>query len=215
MEKQYEKLLDSLYGFESGRLHYNSKEKDITNAYGMYRFQQPKAELWKYIDSLAVGITTLPSNQWTKDIVEKVNAKIDKAKERELTYQFYKSFFAKAHLELFHEDLVILIVNLYTNSPLGAIKSIQEALNDCYEYGIFKIAKEAVPEVVGTFGPKTQAAVKLFSDNADEKDIIIFKNCALLYMKSFYGELAVDKSSTMLINLKGWNNRMEALQHQE
>lgn len=215
MEKQYEKLLDSLYGFEGGKLHYNSKEKDITNGYGIYRFQQPKAEIWTYIDGLAKGITTLPSNQWTKDIIDAVNAKIDKAIERELTYKFYKSFFANAYLELFHEDLVILMVNLYTNSPLGAIKSIQEALNDCYEYGIFKIEKENVPEVVGKFGPKTQNAIKTFSDNADDKDVIIFKNCALLYMKSFYGELAVDKSSTMLINLKGWNNRMEALQHQE
>lgn len=215
MEKQYEKLLDSLYQFESGRLHYNGKEKDITNGYGIYRFQQPKAALWTYIDSLAKDITTLPSNKWTKDIVDKVNAKIDKTKERELTYQFYKSFFANAHLELFHEDLVILMVNLYTNSPLGATESIQEALNDCYEYGIFKVAKEEVPEVVGQFGPKTQSAIKKFCDNADEKDIIIFKNCALLYMKSYYGELAVDKSSTMLVNLKGWNNRMEALQHQE
>lgn len=215
MEKQYEKLLDSLYQFESGRLHYNGKEKDITNGYGIYRFQQPKAAIWTYIDSLAKDITTLPSNKWTKDIVDKVNAKIDKSKERELTYQFYKSFFANAHLELFHEDLVILMVNLYTNSPLGATESIQEALNDCYEYGIFKVAKEEVPEVVGQFGPKTQSAIKKFCDNADEKDIIIFKNCALLYMKSYYGELAVDKSSTMLVNLKGWNNRMEALQHQE
>ena len=215
MEKQYEKLLDSLYQFESGRLHYNGKEKDITNGYGIYRFQQPKAALWTYIDSLAKGITTLPSSKWTKDIVDKVNAKIDKSKERELTYQFYKSFFANAHLELFHEDLVILMVNLYTNSPLGATESIQEALNDCYEYGIFKVAKEEVPEVVGQFGPKTQSAIKKFCDNADEKDIIIFKNCALLYMKSYYGELAADKSSTMLVNLKGWNNRMEALQHQE
>lgn len=215
MEKQYEKLLDSLYQFESGRLHYNGKEKDITNGYGIYRFQQPKAALWTYIDSLAKGITTLPSSKWTKDIVDKVNAKIDKTKERELTYQFYKSFFANTHLELFHEDLVILMVNLYTNSPTGAIESIQEALNDCYEYGIFKVTKEEVPEVVGQFGPKTQTAIKKFSDNADEKDIIIFKNCALLYMKSYYGELAVDKSSTMLVNLKGWNNRMEALQHQE
>lgn len=215
MEKQYEKLLDSLYGFEGGKLHYNGKEKDITNGYGIYRFQQPKAALWTYIDSLAKGITTLPSSKWTKDIVDKVNAKIDKTKERELTYQFYKSFFANTHLELFHEDLVILMVNLYTNSPTGAIESIQEALNDCYEYGIFKVTKEEVPEVVGQFGPKTQSAIKKFCDNADEKDIIIFKNCALLYMKSYYGELAVDKSSTMLVNLKGWNNRMEALQHQE
>lgn len=215
MEKQYEKLLDSLSNFEGGKLHYNSKEKDITNGYGIYRFQQPKAEIWTYIDSLAKDITNLPSSQWTKEIVEKVNAKIDKSKERELTYKFYKSFFANAYLELFHEDLVILMVNLYTNSPLGAVKSIQEALNDCYKYGIFNIPKEEVPEVVGKFGPKTRKAIEKFSLNADFKDIIIFKNCALLYMKTFYGELAVDKSSTMLINLKGWNNRMEALQHQK
>lgn len=215
MEKQYEKLLDSLYGFEGGRLHYNAKEKDITNAYGIYRHIQPKAALWKYIDSLAVGITTKPSNQWDKTIIDAVNAKIDKSKERELSYQFYKDFFSGAHLELFHEDLIILVINLFTNSPLGCIESIQEALNDCYEYGIFKIAKEEVPEVIGKFGPKTQSAVKKFCSLADDKDIIIFKNCALLYMKTYYAELAVDKTATMLPNLKGWNNRMEALQHQE
>ena len=29
----YKKLLDSIYDAEGGRLHRNSKEKDITNAY--------------------------------------------------------------------------------------------------------------------------------------------------------------------------------------
>ena len=215
MEKQYEKLLDSLFQFEGGKLHYNSKEKDITNAYGIYRFQQPKAEIWNYIDSLAEGITTKPSNQWDKTIVDKINEKIDKNKERELSYKFYKQFFAGAYLELFHDDLVIMMCNLYTNTPLGATKAIQEALNDCYKYGIFKVEEKDVPPVLGKFGPQTRSAIEKFSKEADWKDIIIFKNCALLYMKTYYGELVIDKTTTMLPNLRGWNNRMEALQHQK
>lgn len=215
MEKQYEKLLSSLFEFEGGKLHYNSKEHDITNAYGIYRYQQPKAELWKYIDSLAVGITTKPSSQWDETIVNKINSKIDKNKERELSYLFYKDFFKGAYLESFHEDLVILICNLYTNTPLGATKAIQEALNDCYKYGIFIADKSEVPPVLGKFGPQTRTAVEKFSQNADWKDIIIFKNCALLYMKTYYAELVIDKTATMIPNLRGWNNRMEELQHKK
>lgn len=209
----YKKLLDSIYDVEGGRLHRNPKEKDITNAYGIYRFQQPKAAIWTYIDSIAKTITTKPSSLWDDKTIEAIDAKIDKVKERELSYEFYKEFFVGAYLELFHPDLVIMVANCYVNTPLGTIKAIQEALNDCYKYGIFKVDKKEVPPVLGKFGPQTRTAVTTFSKNADWKDIIIFKNCALLYMKSYYAELVIGNTITMLPNLRGWNNRMENAQH--
>ncbi len=47
MEKQYEKLLDSLYGFEGGKLHYNGK--DVI----------PSAKLSMYFHNSALGCWNL------------------------------------------------------------------------------------------------------------------------------------------------------------
>lgn len=214
MEKQYEHLLDNLFKAEGGYLHRNSKESDITNAYGIYRYRQPQAALWTYIDSVAKKVTSLPSKSWDKATIEKIDKLIDKNKERELSYQFYKEFFKTAYLELFPDDLVIMVANLYANTPKGATEAIQEALRDVAQYGLIDMFLKDMPPVIGRFGPSTRRAVTRFTELADRKDIIIFKNCALLYMKTYYADLVISKTDTMLPNLKGWNNRMEDLQHQ-
>lgn len=212
-ELSYKKMLDDLYKAEGGKLHRNSKEHDVTNAYGIYRYIHPKAEIWTYVDSIAKTLTTKKSTEWNEDIIKAIDRQIDKTKERELSYKFYKEFFKGAYLELFHPDLVNMIANLYANTPLGTTKAIQEALNDCYKFGVFNVPLEVVPPVMGSFGPQTRNAVKVFSEQADWKDVIIFKNCALLYMKTYYAELAINKKDLHLPNLRGWNNRVETVQH--
>ena len=124
--------------------------------------------------------------------------------------------------------MVLSIVDCFTNTQVGTYKAIQEALNDCHKYGLFKhtpISKTILPNkddillVDGKFGNGSKAAMKDFVNRykgsyepSSWKDEIIFKNCMLLYMKSHYAELVLG-NSIHTPNLRGWNHRMENAQH--
>lgn len=208
----YSKLLDNLLDVEGGRLHKNSTEVDITNRYGIYRGSKAGRAfkpLWDYVDAEAKKVTSLPSNKWTDELSLKVNAVLDPNRVRYLSYLFYKKYFAGAHLDLFHSDLVILMANLYTNSPRGAWMSVQEALRDIQRDGILHVPFKKLSGVDGDFGDKTRNALLEFLKTADRKDIIIFKKSILLSMKSYYIDLAVGNPDKYLIYLNGWDNRME------
>lgn len=226
MEKQYEALLNHLFKAEGGKLHKNSKELDITNAYGIYRYANPKAEIWNYIDGLAMTVTRAPSKAWDAVQIAKVNNLIDKKIERELSYNFYKKYLAPLKLELYPDDLTVTLVDCFANTQTGTYKAIQEGLNDCYKYGLFKFTpKKPQPNgnillVDGDIGSGTIMAINAFFNNPEVKDPeirrlqnIIFKNCMLLYMKSYYAEITVGKPDKFLGVLKGLCNRMENAQH--
>lgn len=228
MEEQYKILLNHLYKVEGGVLHRNSEEFDITNAYGIYRHFHPKAEIFTYIDTIASSVTRAPSNKWTKEQIVAINKLIDKNKELELSYRFYREYFKSLNIVQFPPSLVLSIVDCFTNTQVGTYKAIQEALNDCHKYGLFKhtpISKTILPNkddillVDGKFGNGSKAAMKDFVNRykgsyepSSWKDELIFKNCMLLYMKTHYAELVLGNSNHTP-NLRGWNHRMENAQH--
>ncbi len=208
----YSKLMDNLLDVEGGRLHKNSTEIDVTNRYGIYRGSRAGRNfkpLWDYVDKVASKVTKLPSSKWTNEISSEVNNLLDPDKVRYLSYLFYKDYFAGAHLDLFHNDLVILMANLYTNSPKGAWMSVQEALRDIQRDGILNMPFKKLSIADGVFGDKTRKALLEFLKTADRKDIIIFKKSILLSMKSYYIDLAVGNPDKFLLYLNGWDNRME------
>lgn len=227
MEEQYKILLTHLYKVEGGELHRNSKELDITNSYGIYRHYHPNAEVFKYIDTVASTVTKAPSNKWDNAQIAEIEKRINKDIEMELSYKFYKTYFKSLDLEQFPPSLVLSIVDCFTNTQVGTYKAIQEALNDCHKYGLFKhkpvsgtkLTNGNILLVDGVFGGSSKAALKDFVNRYNGKveptswkDEIIFKNCMLLYMKSNYMELVISNNNNM-VNLRGWGNRMENAQH--
>ena len=214
--EQYKKLLDNLKEAEGGDLHRNSNELDVTNGWGVYRGKglgRNFKPLWDHIESVAVEISSEPSNQWSKNECELIDNLLDKEIEEKLSYLFYKDYFKNAHLDLFHKDLVILMSNLYTNSPEGAWMSVQEGLRDIVNDGILPIPMNDMSIVDGDYGRKTRDALIKFKEIADRKDVIILKKSILLAMKSYYIDLSVGNPDKFLRYLNGWDNRMEDLEH--
>lgn len=217
--KQYEVILDDLKKAEGGYLHYNSKETDITTGYGIYKVKHPGALIFKYITTLTTDIGT-PSTSW-KDTatLKKIDNRINPDVERYLTYLLYKDFLAGARIELFDPSNVILITNLYTNSPKGCWMSVQEGLRDMQKDGILKIPLSNLSIVDGSFGNKTRDALLLLNSIATETEFErvlihkLFKKSVLLAMKTYYTKLIAGDPSVHLVNAKGWDNRIEELEH--
>lgn len=215
--EQYLMLLDNIKQAESGNLHRNPKETDITSGWGIYKGGKAGASftpIWEYIDSLAAVVTDQPSHLWTNDDIEAIDKLIDKDKELELSYEFYKEYFKDARLHLFHKDLVVLMSNLYTNSPKGAWSSIQEGLRDVSKDKILPMPLNELSIVDGSFGAKTERALNKFLEVADWKDVLIFKKSVLMAMKTYYTGLIASNPDKFLEYSKGWDNRMETLEHQ-
>lgn len=218
--KQYEVILDDLKKAEGGYLHYNSKEVDITTGYGIYKAKHPGALVFKYIESLATDINSNPTNTWKDQAtLKKIDNRINPEVERYLSYLFYKDFLAGARIELFDPSNVILVTNLYTNSPKGCWMSIQEGLRDMQKDGILKIPLDKLSGVDGLFGDVTRKALIAFSEIVTETEyekVLInklFRKSVLLAMKTYYTKLIAGDPSKHLINAKGWDNRMEELEH--
>ena len=226
MEKQYEVLLKYINELEGSKLHRNKNEHDVTNAYGIYRYQHPKDPIWNYIDSIAASVTRAPSHAWDSKMITSIDAKINKATDLELSYNFYKKYLGALDITQYPEDLVVSVVTCFVNTQDGTWKALQEALNDCHKYNLFTfIPPKMQPNgnillVDGKFGNTSKGALKAYVDNLKTKDVetqrlynIIFKNCMLLYMKTHYAELAINRTEDFIGVLKGWCNRVENTQH--
>ena len=226
MEKQFEVLLKHIYTLEGGKLHRNSNELDVTNAYGIYRYQHPKDPLWIYIDEIANTVTRAPSTAWTKKDIDAINSKIDKEKELVLSYNFYKKYLNLLDITRYPEDLVVSVVTCFVNTQTGTFKAVQEALNDCYKYKLFTFTPTKMQPngdlllADGDFGGNSKGALSAFVNNPNvtDKEIrrlqnIIFKNCMLLYMKTHYANLTIANTGKFIGVLKGWCNRVEQAQH--
>lgn len=206
---EYEKILDYLFKAEGGKLHYNKNEKDITNAYGIYRYAQPNATVWFHIDNVAkrLGITT-PSSKWSRDIVTLVNSKIDRAEDRYQSYIFYKGYFKPALLEVIPNNCWLYAVSIFTNGPVIYYKSLRNALN-IFNYAT-GLNTNTLP-VVGKGGDDLRQALTVVYNNpalhSKFKDILIDKT------KEEYTKLANSNTAKYGMYLKGWLNRVESVRN--
>lgn len=212
----YQIFLDHIEKAEGGYLHKNEKESDITNSFGIYKGGVAGGnckDLWEYIEIVAEPITTTPTHEWTPETVAAVEPLIDDRVERYLSYKFYEKYLKGARLHMFPPELVLVMSNLYTNSPKGAWMSVQEALRDISKDGISPTALADLSTVDGSFGDKTEKSLLAFMSIADWKDILIFKKSILLAMKTYYSELIAHNADKFLVNIRGWNERIEELEH--
>lgn len=97
--------------------------------------------------------------------------------------------------------------------------SVQEGLRDMQKDGILKIPLSNLSIVDGSFGNKTRDALILLNSIATETEFErvlihkLFKKSVLLAMKTYYTTLISGNPSVHLINAKGWDNRIEELEH--
>lgn len=216
--EEYAILLNDLEKAESGHLHYNriTGETDITTGLGIYRFAQPKAEIFKYIDLVAKQVTQLPSSAWDKATINKVDSLCDKDILKYLSYLFYKEYYGPLCIELLPNGVIIDACNLYANSPQGATLSLQRAIFELNDMGYISLPKENIYEPIPTVGPKTKANLEKIKQCS--KDVHkVFNMLVLLYMKTYYINIITSDKEKLaqaakiipaLKNLKGWDNRV-------
>lgn len=201
----YEKLVGLLKKVEGDKIHYNKGESDITSAYGIYRYQQPQAKIFNYIDTVAkdLGISK-PSHEWGKEEIDLVNNNIDKEEEFNLAVDFYKTF---THLDLdqLGLELSYAYFNIFANTPKGANKAMQATINSLINNN--KLDYKLL-DVDGVLGPKSKKLIYDLVKNYSDKEL---KLMFLVHANEHYITLAVKSSEKYLKYLNGWYQRIKNL----
>lgn len=204
------KLLNYLEEAEGIKIHYLEGEKDITAPYGIYKYSHPNANIFKYIDQIALtkGITK-DSKYWNESEIATINKAIDKETIKKYAKEFYEEYLKDAHLDLFPDLCKIAMFSMFTNSRKKAWKAVQQSLIDIKKTGSM-IFESPLSRADGDFGTKTAKAlsvVKFYNGYAP----LYFETLMLSNMKSQYIRLAAKNPDKYLKFLKGWDNRMNAL----
>lgn len=194
-----ELFVKKLSNVEGTIVHRNKNEKDITSPYGIYRYTQPKASIFNYIDQVAneIGITN-PSTIWSSEDIDRVNKSLDSDKVFELAVDFYKTF-TPLDLDSIDINIAYAYFNIYTNSPKCANSAMQST---CNKFG------ESL-KVDGIIGKMSKLSIEnvLNSDINTKEFLYLF----LLACKDYYINITVSSPNNYIQYLKGWNNRVNAL----
>ena len=204
-------MIDYILRVEGDHLHRNSTEDDITSPGGVYRVAHPDAEIFTYIDSVADSLDIkTPSSEWSKEEINLINQNLDHTMIHVLLGEFYDKYLYNAHMDLFPDELQILIFNLYTNSKTGTWKSIQRTLIHLQANDLLDVEKEQLSSVDGQFGSKTKHALDKI-DFTNRYMVHIFKFETISNMRRYYADLVVSDPDKFLTYLRGWNNRLDNL----
>ena len=214
---EYKLILNDLLSAESGRLHRNSTETDITTGTGIYRVSSPNAEIFKYIDMVAANVTAGKSNTWDSRTITIVDGMIDKDIIFYYSYLFYKDFYSGIDLSLFPDEVLVDITNLYANSPQGCKFAVSRGAINLYKIGAVALTSDEVFEPMDKIGPKTINLLNKIKDsNHDVHRTFIMS--LMFEMQQYYCNLVtqdkekVAKASAIIPNIKylpGWGNRLD------
>ena len=206
----YDRLLENLKRLEGGVIHHNRGEIDITTGYGVYRGEQPYANVFDYIVevSQSLGITK-HSRMWTPNEIDRVNAAIDPEIDKYNHYIFYRNYFKRVELDIAHPLVFDTIVSLYTNGQKLYTLSLQKALNDLVRIHKLDIVYPTLKED-GLMGEKTLTNFRIVSQLGTEINREL-KYLLLLHAKTYYITLATMSPTKYGQYLRGWNNRVDDL----
>lgn len=214
-------VMDYLATAEGTDVHYLNNEKDFTTPYGIYSYRHPEAKVVKRIRDIALANGIIKqSKDWGKEEISKINkiVKTQYADEiRDLATEFYLEFTSSVYLEYFPKLARVAMYSMYANSPKRAWMAVQQSLLDMRDSNSFKFSGE-LSIVDGDYGSKTGKSLKEFTDylqvknDSDKFGHLYFETLLLSNMKTQYIRLAVADPEKYLEYLKGWDNRMSALQ---
>jgi len=200
-----ERIMKYLADAEGTHLHRIPSEKDITSAYGIYRYAHPDAKIFEYIDRMANKV--VDSTDWADDEITKIDRLLDPVVVHDLAQEFYEEYLAGAHLECIPEDAKIAAMSCYTNSPKRYWKAVQTALVWMCNAGRLDVDRDSLSTVDGSYGGKTERALALIEDGRGNE----FEVNMLLAMTGQYIELSLGNPDKFMNYLRGWYNRMALL----
>ena len=195
-------LLKYLQENEGDYIHFNRGEKDITSAYGIYRYAHPKASIFAWYKQLRkqYGIGSLKKKKNRKKLNEIISTKpFYKEIEKDLAYDFYMNNLLNhtvlSNLDK-HSGLTYASIAINGGRKRG-IKALQYALS--------RVAREDI-SIDGKVGPQTIMALKGIKGN-----YVYLNNYMIEYMLRFYDRLVRSKPKKYARYKKGWYNRMNKL----
>lgn len=212
--QEFRVILDDLLQAESGKLHKNTGEIDITTGTGIYRASFPNAEVFNYIE-LVAGKGNTPS--WDNNTITIVNSKLDQDVIYYYSYLFYKNYYKDLDLTLFPNEVIVDICNLYANSPQGAKLAITRGAINLYKIGLIHLEPSEVFEPVDKIGPKTINLLNKIK-NASFEVHMCFVMSLMFEMQQYYCNIVTSdkdkvQEASKIINslrfLSGWGNRLD------
>lgn len=214
---QMKALLTYLAKAEGVLIHRLDGEKDITSMYGIYKFQNPQANIFKKIDSIALELgIKIPSSSWSKKELDLINDHIQNNKDLIntlflLVVEFYEDYYSYIRLDLFHEDCVVAVASMFANSRRLSIKAIQYGINTMNQNGFIELNKNLLED--GKLGEKTLKALEvcLYACKTAANVGLLFESYMLLGMSAEYSIL-IKGDSRYLPFSTGWDNRLKKLQ---
>lgn len=214
---QMKALLTYLAKAEGVLIHRLDGEKDITSMYGIYRFQNPQANIFKKIDSIALELgIRIPSSSWSKKELDLINDHIQNSKDLIntlflLVVEFYEDYYSSIRLDLFHEDCVVAVASMFANSRRLSIKAIQYGINTMNYNGFIELNKNLLED--GKLGEKTLKALEvcLYACKTAANVGLLFESYMLLGMSAEYSILIKEESRYLPFST-GWDNRLKKLQ---
>ena len=197
-------IMDYLGTAEGTYIHFNRTEKDITSAFGIYRYAHPTAEIFKWYESVAeanglTGDLRKDYKELNKFIARKPELL---ARQKLLAWMFYVDNFMNPIINsLVSDKIEKTFFSLAVNGGMKrAYKAMQSALS-----------KLQTPIVVdGKFGHNSMEALINYLKNPkyDEAD---FNDAMLAHMSNFYAYLIENNPNKYARYENGWNNRLKAL----
>jgi len=195
------KLMKHLSKAEGWQVHKNKTEKDITAFCGIYRKAHPNFKGWWWLDSVA-EMYHCAGYRDSKKAMKELNRIIANDETLRSMYdhiamRWHRNNAAEIGLEKFpDEKTAITYFSLHTNSPRGAGKSLQRAINDM---------SNTYLKIDGVVGSHTLHALSRIKDAKKLNKLI------LMYMQDYYNSLIRWKPEKYRIYANGWTNRLKGL----
>lgn len=198
--------MDYLAKYEGDYVHMNRTEKDITSAYGIYRYAFPKADIFEWYECIAIT-HNISTNFKIKRNRKKLNELIKtepyyKEIERDLAFDFYTKKFVNPTVANILDDKSAL--TYFSISVNGGKKTGAKAL----QYAIARHGVDIVED--GKIGHKTIDALKRLVGRNDY-DTMQFNTYMIWYMRGFYARLIKRNPNKYAMYKRGWDNRLRGL----
>ena len=194
-----ESIMNYLAKAEGDYIHFNKGEKDITSAYGIYRYSFPNAEIFKFYESLGLGDLRYPTVRGK--VREVIQSDPDLyAKERQLAFDFYIEHFIDPNVVRLLDDKTEL--TFFSIAVNGGRKRGAKALQSAIRKLGYKIV------VDGIVGARTLTALEDAIQRYGNAPI----NAGMItYMRGFYERLIKRNPDKYARYTRGWENRMRGL----
>lgn len=199
-------IMEYLKIWEGDYIHYNRGEKSITSAYGIYKYENPKAQIFRWYKQLRKqhGIGSLKYKE-NRKILNHVIASDKNLREmqKDLAFNFYSKNYINSKVAYMLPSYATL--TYFSISVNGGIRRGNKAI----QYAISRYGGKKI-QIDGKIGQKTLEALYRIT-NAKYFNGKKFNNLMARYLKRYYKKLINNNPQKYKRYARGWYRRADAL----